>query len=336
MAELVTEMSNKTEGGELVQPVSVIVPARNASSCISGCLSALKNQTYALERYEIIVIDDGSSDKTAEIARSAGAEVITSEPSGPAAARNLGAKHARGEILLFTDADCKPASDWIEKMLKPFEDKTVMGVKGAYVSVQKELISRFVQVEYEGKYEFMSRFREIDFIDTYSAGFRRGIFLSLDGFDASFPGASVEDQEFSFRMSKHGHKMVFAPEAVVGHLHVNTFRGYFKKKFKIGFWKVKLLKKHPDKMVRDTHTPQTLKLQIPVSFLLPASLLVAPFTNGIVFFLLLILFIGLGSRESMKSFRKDSVLLAVISPYILLLRSWGLGLGLIWGAIKFR
>jgi len=159
----------------------------------------------------------------------------------------------------------------MEKMLKPFDNPEVAGTKGAYRSSQKELVARFVQVEYEGKYEYMSGFDSIDFIDTYSAGFRRTVFLELNGFDTSFPGASVEDQEFSFRMHEQGHKMVFVPDAVVRHRHADYAAWYFKKKFRIGFWKVKVLKRHPGKIKHDTHTPPGLKLQIPVAFLIPVS-----------------------------------------------------------------
>ncbi len=310
---------------------TVIIPARNASDCIEDCMKALTHQSVARNRYQIILVDDGSSDDTAKRAEPYCDRVIRIAPSGPASARNSGARNAVGSILLFTDADCQPEQDWIGKMLLPFQDPAVHGVKGIYRSKQQQLIARFVQVEYEGKYQFMSRYESIDFIDTYSAGFRRDTFLALGGFDESFPGASVEDQEFSFRMHKAGYRMIFTPAAIVLHRHADHWKKYFLKKFKIGFWKVYVLQKHPEKIMSDTHTPPTLKAQIPLSLLIPVVLLASPIIGYLPFIIFSVLFILAGFQEIRNCVRKDSYQLAITAPFIMLLRSWALGLGLIQG-----
>ncbi|MBN1356998.1 glycosyltransferase [bacterium] len=311
--------------------ISVIVPARNASGMISGCIEALKTQNFDPARFEIIVVDDGSGDETGSIAKTAGAIVVRTDPRGPAAARNAGAVAARGEIILFTDADCRPEPDWIHQMVQPFEDRTVSGVKGTYRTDQTDLTARFVQAEYESKYRYMARFDRIDFIDTYSAGFRRDVFLTLNGYDESFPGASVEDQEFSFRMHEAGYKMVFVPRAVVRHTHADSLKSYHRKKYNIGFWKMKVVKNHPDKMVRDTHTPQELKLQIPVALILPVGLAMVPWLGWSFFFVLLAGFIGLGYREIRECAGKRDLPLTLSAPFFMLIRSWGLGMGMAAG-----
>jgi hypothetical protein len=152
--------------------VSVIVPAYNAEATLGDCLAAL--------------------------------QLIRQPNAGPAAARNRGVQAARGEILLFTDADCAPTPDWIERLTEPFRAPEVAGAKGVYRTRQRELVARFVQLEYEDKYARMSRQDRIDFVDTYSAAYRRDVFLANGGFDALFPAASVEDQEFSFRLARKG------------------------------------------------------------------------------------------------------------------------------------
>jgi len=89
---------------------SVIIPARNAARTIGECLLAVLSQSVPRSLYEIIVVDDGSTDATARIARSHNVRVIPQPPLGVAAARNTGARAARGEILLFVDADITTAA----------------------------------------------------------------------------------------------------------------------------------------------------------------------------------------------------------------------------------
>ncbi len=241
---------------------SVIIPAYNAERTLANTLQALLQQTIPREEYEIIVVDDGSTDKTGEIARALADRVIHQENRGPAAARNAGVHAARGDIVLFTDADCEPLPDWIEKMTAPFADPEVVGTKGAYLTRQRSFIARFVQLEYEDRYDRMAKFEQIDFIDTYSAAYRRDIFLANKGFDTIFPTASVEDQEFSFRLAQKGYKMVFVPEARVYHLHNNTLKAYLRRKFYIGYYKALLTRWLPERLINDTHTPQVLKVQL--------------------------------------------------------------------------
>ena len=123
------------------------------------------------------------------------------------AARNRGAAEAHGEILLFTDDDCIPASNWLQAMIEPFRDPEVIGAKGVYCTHQDSVVARFVQLEYEDRYRLMASHDCVDFIDTYSAAFRRERFLVMKGYYTSFPVACAEDVELSYRMSLRGWKM---------------------------------------------------------------------------------------------------------------------------------
>ncbi|HEY4720560.1 MAG TPA: glycosyltransferase, partial [Anaerolineae bacterium] len=194
---------------------SVIVPVYDGVETLSRCLNALLHQSIDRNRYEIIVVDDGSRDQTASVAESIlgsnAARVIRVPHGGPAHARNVGAQAACGEVILFTDADCEPAHDWIERMAAAFNDPLIAGAKGVYQTRQKSLVARFVQQEYQDKCDRMLGQPSIDFIDTYSAGYRRSLFLDNQGFDPTF--IVDEDQELSFRLTALGLRLVFAPAA---------------------------------------------------------------------------------------------------------------------------
>jgi len=314
--------------------ISIIIPTFNSAKVLKTCLESLTNQTVSGEAYEVIVVDDGSTDETKEVVARYPVKYIYQENRGPAVARNNGVNHAQGEIVLFTDADCDPQSNWVEEMVKPMSDKQVVGAKGVYKTHQKEIIARLVQIEYEHKYERMKKFKYIDFIDTYSAGYRKDIFAKYGGFDERYPKASVEDQEFSFRLFRDGYKMVFNPAAVVYHRHSARLMDYLKKKYKIAFWKAFLLKRHPEKVKTDTHTPQSLKLQMLLALgtvlgfagpLYSALYYVSGFS--------LALFLLSCIPFSLFALKRDATV-ALASPAILFLRSLALSLGLGVGMIK--
>ncbi len=261
---------------------SVIVPAYNAADTIGACLDALARQTFPAGDYEVIVVDDGSTDGTAGVAREHGVRVISQPNAGPAAARNRGAEAARGDVLLFTDADCEPTPGWISAFAEAFDaNPDAVGAKGTYLSRQREIVARFTQLEYEERYARMAGRERIDFVDTYSAAYCRDAFLEAGGFDTTFPTASVEDQEFSFRMARLGHRMIYVPEAKVYHIHNRTIGAYWRRKFYIGYWKALVTRRFPERLVSDSHTPQVLKLQMGLVGVMVLTLPLLPFSGKV-------------------------------------------------------
>ncbi len=244
--------------------VSVIVPVKDMAETLETCLDALLNQelvTYNLD-YEVIVVDDGSDDQSADVARRAGVIVYQQKNLGPAAARNAGARLARGNIFAFTDADCAPDQLWVLKIIQAFSNPEVVGIKGTYCTQQKEVVARFVQQEYAYKYKRTAHFDKIDFIDTYSAAFRKDIFMQNNGFDERFTKSSVEDHEFSFRLAAKGYRLEFHPELIVWHIHDRNIREYCLRKFIMGYWKTELLRSLPQITFNDSHTPASQRWQI--------------------------------------------------------------------------
>jgi cellulose synthase/poly-beta-1,6-N-acetylglucosamine synthase-like glycosyltransferase len=246
---------------------SVIVPAYNEGERIADCVRALVGQAsgpMAVERaaYEIIVVDDASTDDTATIARAAGADVVlTIKHGGPAVARNAGLDAARGELVLFTDADCVPMPGWIARMVAPFDDPEVVGVKGTYRTLQRGLVARLVQLEFEIRYERMAKLLEIDFIDAYAAAYRRDVLLKEGAFSTTYPVPSAEDVDLSFRLAQKGYHLRFVPDASVWHTHPDTLWQYLRRKMRFGYWRALLYMRHTGKIGGDTHTDPALKLQ---------------------------------------------------------------------------
>jgi len=316
--------------------ISVIIPAKDAALTISAALHSLKHQkglTFG-DDYEIILVDDGSQDQTAQIAEEFGIKVIRQPNAGPAAARNTGVRHASGEWVVFTDSDCIPGEDWLSQMIAPFENPEIIAVKGAYLCKEKGFVPRFVQQEFEHKYQALRKKPNIDFIDTYSAAYRKDIFTENGGFDSRFPVPSVEDQEFSFRLARKGYTMVFQPDARVYHRHDLTLWQYIRRKWGIGYWKAFMLRWLPEKTLSDSYTPPSQRFQILLMGIILLTLVLSFFQNYLIWSLL---FFGLLFISSCLPFlkivmRNDPKIIVVTIP-LLMVRALALGFGLLAGFI---
>jgi cellulose synthase/poly-beta-1,6-N-acetylglucosamine synthase-like glycosyltransferase len=317
--------------------VSIIIPTFDGASRIGACLDALKKQTAGRD-IEILVVNDGSTDSTVDVVTLySEIRLISQANAGPAAARNRGASEARGALILFTDDDCVPMAGWLEAMIEPFEDPEVVGAKGVYRTHQKRLIARFVQIEYEDRYRLMAGLESIDFIDTYSAAFRRDRFLEMTGYDTSFPVACAEDAELSYRMSARGWKMKFVPSAVVYHTHPETLSRYLKRKYKFTYWRMLALRKNPSKAMRDSHTPQLMKVQL---LLAPALLVAGAFDLAVrpavpASLLVLAAFLLSTLPFALRAIGKDPIV-GLLSPALLAARSCAQLLGVTAGLIYAR
>ncbi|MEZ4870304.1 MAG: glycosyltransferase [Caldilineaceae bacterium] len=322
---------------------SVIIPVYNGSKTIDCCLDALAQQTTPPNFYEIIVVDDGSTDTTAENVSAwctahptINCHMLQQKNQGPAAARNYGAHCAKGELLLFTDADCRPLPPWIATFSAAFAaDATLSAAMGSYISSQPEVAAQFAQLEFEERYAHMCQQATIDVVATYSAAFRRDIFLATSGFDAAFPKANNEDVEFSYRLSQLGHRMIFVPAAMVAHPHSASWWSYGKTKFSRAYWRTIVYKRYPAKAIKDSYTPQILKLQI---LLAPLCLM------GLILALAGWPGIGIGlcapfllTTVPMSKFAlRRNWTLVIWTPWGLWVRSVVFALGVAWAIVRGR
>lgn len=311
--------------------ISVVIPVHNASQGLGACLDALERQTMPQERYEIIVVNDGPGDASVEtIADRCGVTFLSQPQRGAAAARNLGAKQAQGEILLFTDADCVPESNWIEAMIAPFADQEVVGVCGVVRTRQTSLVPRFIQLEYDYRYRNIAKHPWIDFVNTGTAGYRKHVFMEGGGFRENLLGA--EDTELSFRLASQGHKMVFAPEAIVYHSHPESILEYAQRKYHYGYWRMRVYHRHPHKAVADSRTPQTQKIQIGLLFLLVAAIIGGILWRGSVWLAggLALLFLLISLPFWWWMLRQD-LEIGLLTPLFLLVATASVGAGVVAG-----
>lgn len=248
-------------GGVLV---SILVPAYNAEATLGECLGACVVQSYP--NTEVLVIDDGSTDGTAEIAQSYDLRYVVQENAGPAAARNRGAQEARGEIIAYTDADCVAAKDWIALLVQGFDDG-VVAVGGTYgIANDSKLLARMIHHEIALRHERFGD--EVDFLGSFNVAYRKAEFLAVGGFDESFRVASGEDNDLAYRLADRGGRLRFQHAAIVAHYHPESLWPYLRTQQAHGYWRMKLYAKHPNRSLGDQYAG-------PVDFLAPPLSLTA-------------------------------------------------------------
>jgi GT2 family glycosyltransferase len=197
--------------------VSVIIPVYNAGSDLELCLRAIASSR--VPPLEIIVVDDGSTDNSVAVGRSAGAHVITTGARrGPAVARNLGASAAQADVLLFLDADVTVHADTISELVAAFHKRPELAaVIGAYDKSPTAM-------------NFMSQYRNLmhcfvhrtgkEHASTFWSGcgaIRREVFSIYGGFDESYTRPAVEDIELGLRISRDGRRISLNPQIQVTH-----------------------------------------------------------------------------------------------------------------------
>jgi GT2 family glycosyltransferase len=210
---------------------SVVIASRRPPASVRACLGALEVQDYPDGLFEVVVVDDGSPVSLAPVAEELGGRlrvrVHTQANTGPAAARNAGARHASGRFLAFTDDDCMPAPDWLSRLADALRDDPGALVGGAVANALPD--DRFAEAT-QGLMSFLERSFADDsrrrFFTSNNMALSRDAFLEAGGFDATFPVPGGEDRELCERWQFQGRTLVAAPRAVVWHSHAMTLRSF--------------------------------------------------------------------------------------------------------------
>jgi hypothetical protein len=212
--------------------VSVIVPVRNAPGHIRRCLDALMQQTYPHDRFEVLVVDNGSTDETVAVIQSYAVRLLVeTSMASPYPARNLGIRHAQGDIIALLDADCTPAPTWLEQGVAPLAAGTtdMLGGKVTFTFSARrtigEMVDSLMHINVQGGIE------QHQACPTANLFVRASLFHALGGFPNHV--RSGGDTLWTGRATRAGYSLVYGPTVEVLK-PARTLPALLKKAFRTG------------------------------------------------------------------------------------------------------
>ena len=217
---------------------SVIIPTYNRPQILAGCLEALAVLDYPRDRFEVIVVDDGSPTPLDSIVEpfkeKIALKLIRQENAGPAVARNKGAEIAQGEFLAFTDDDCRPVPDWLDRFAAAFTDAPQAMLGGKIVNgLDDNPFSTASQKLTDYLYDYYTPTRGKDaFFTSNNIAVPTANFRALNGFSTSYPFAS-EDRDFCDRWNGV-YPTLYVRQAIVYHYHNLSLTSFWKQHFSYG------------------------------------------------------------------------------------------------------
>lgn len=225
--------------------VSVVVASYNGARTLPACLDSLTHLNYP--NYEIVLVDDGSTDDTARVAAHYPTVRTIHQPNlGLSAARNNGTQAATGEIIAFTDSDCHADEDWLYYIVGDLLKTDACAIGGHnFPPPGESLISGCVAVSPGGPAHVMLDDRNAEHIPGCNMAFWRWALDEIHGFDAQFRAAG-DDVDVCWRLLQRGHKIAFSHSGFVWHNRRNTIAAYLKQQRGYGIAESLLRRKHPE------------------------------------------------------------------------------------------
>ena len=233
--------------------ISVVVCTYNGQRTIRNCLDGLQKLEYP--NYEVIVVNDGSTDKTGAIAKEYGFRVITTENRGLSSARNTGMHAAKGEIVAYIDDDARPDPHWLTYLAATFLTTSHVGVGGPNLPPPDDgPVADCVANAPGGPVHVLLTDREAEHIPGCNMAFRKWALQEIGGFDTQFRIAG-DDVDVCWRLQQKGWTLGFSPAAMVWHHRRNSVMAYLKQQLNYGKAEAVLERKWPEKYNAAGHIP---------------------------------------------------------------------------------
>ena len=206
---------------------TVVVPVRNGEAMIADTIESLLALDYPPGRHEILVVDNGSKDRTAEVIRRYPVGYLHEARRGVSNARNRGVAEGRGEVLAFIDGDCVADQAWLRELVAPFADPEVGCVAGELGHVPGDSVAERQATRMFGAWQRYAVNSNPPYAITANAAYRAEVLQRIGAFDPRLPRA--QDVELGLRFSERsGMRIAYAERAVVRHRHRSTQAGFFR------------------------------------------------------------------------------------------------------------
>jgi mycofactocin glycosyltransferase len=236
--------------GQSLPTISIVIPVLDRAEELARCLDSIARVDYPAEKIEVIVVDDGSRDDSAQVARSRGALVVSSGGTrrGPAAARNVGAARATGELLAFIDSDCSASAGWLSELVPVFRGEKTAAVGGLVdgmctASAVDRYEAMMSSLSLGARERFAGPGDDTFYLPSCNLLVRRALFLSVKGFE---DGMHVgEDVDLTWRLRDAGWTIAYLPAGRILHEHRSSVRSFMSRRFDYGTSEGTLQKLHP-------------------------------------------------------------------------------------------
>jgi len=225
--------------------VSIVVACYNGGRTLQPCLDSLTRLNYP--DYEVIVVDDGSTDITPQVASLyKNFRTLSQAHQGLSVARNAGLFASQGEVVAFTDADCRADEDWLYYLAADLLKGSFVGVGGHnFLPPDDSAVAAAVMVSPGGPAHVMLTDRQAEHIPGCNMAFYKWALVEIGGFDPIFHRAG-DDVDVCWRLQQRGYRIGFSPPAFVWHYRRPTVPAYLRQQSGYGEAEAMLVRRHPE------------------------------------------------------------------------------------------
>lgn len=313
-----------------ITKVSVVIPCRNEEKHIAKCIDSIIEQSYGIENIEVMIADGLSDDKTGDIIKEYGKlypqiMYIKNEKKTAPVAMNLGIKKSTGDIIIIFGAHAYMDKEYVKKCVEKLNTQDIDCVGGRIINLSEnrsaEAISRSMGSPF-GVGNALFRYSNSEMlVDTVAFGaYKREVFDKIGLFDEEF--VRNQDDEFNFRLTKNGGKILLSPEIISYYYTRGSFSKLWNQYFQYGFWKVRGIQKHKK--------PAQIRHLVPAGFVLglifgTALSIFLSWARYIFFFAIILYLAGALVFAQRAAQEETQYIPGIVLSFIILHISYGLG-----------